>query len=291
MSRYNNLVDELRKIDLAESEASDRGQGLDPLLQEFVYDVPSLSPEAKITRTRRISEYYQERYNSTHGNISIAYNQTRTWAQKTYVSHWVKKIRKGYGLPESIESHEYSNTQIKASKEIAEEVIKFGIEIPEEDLYTDPKDDQYGRELEPHITIKWGLTTNDPTEIENILDGSVSPFQIVFGEVSMFSEEDKPYDVLKVDMDAGENLEKLHDLFSKLDNEDSHPEYVPHMTVAYVKKGIGKKYVGDKHFVGLEMGVDCFEFKDTKGNSQQIILSSNEDNFDKVSPDPTKEEK
>lgn len=423
MSSINEMFDELKKINLAEREADDRGQGLEPLIQEFVYDVHGLEDEDRIRRTRLISDYYNQIYNRTHGRADVAYKQTKRWATKVFVQHWVDKTVGAYGNPvglgeawkdhpdpsgflraahapencllvwwynpftgefrksrdpnanhkddnvllsdkmlpmwvrgrvfefmnkvylmayfdrlqpravnylrdlydlcrraigkdidvtmdmngddisdlfesweaykievsstgkwsineainEEVVKHSYSNTQIKASKDVAEAVIKFGLEIPEEEIYTDPEDTQYGRELEPHITIKWGLTTNDPNEVENIMDGNVKPFQIVFGKMSIFSEDDQPYDVLKVDMDAGDNLNKLHKLFSELDNEDSHPEYIPHMTVAYVKKGEGKKYVGNDDFVGLEMGVDCFEFRDQEGNSKQIVLGGTEE--------------
>ena len=327
--RINDLVDELKKINLAEHIADDRDEGLDLLLQEFVFDVQGLSGEEQVRRTRIISECYYDIYNRYCGMTDVAINQTVKAAikitehdDKSIASDIndlikvqkndpiIKKEEYFRGLAnglivaksvvdgtdpkfvdakesvnETVDHHDYSNTQIKANKDVADEVIRFSMKIPENELYTDPDDPQYGRELYPHITIKWGLTTNDPKEIEDLLDDSVNPFQIVFGKVSMFSEDDKPYDVLKVDMDSGDNLQNLHDLFSTLENEDSHSDYIPHMTIAYVKKGEGKKYVDNKHFVGLEMGVDCFEFRDQNGNSTQIVLGSNEDNFDKVSPD------
>ena len=97
----NRLVEELKKIDLMEAEAFDYGQGLDPLLQEFVYDVPSLPEEARITRTRHISDYFQKVY-SRSANIAKAYKETKKWAMRSYVQHHIKKIRRTYGLPESL---------------------------------------------------------------------------------------------------------------------------------------------------------------------------------------------
>jgi 2'-5' RNA ligase len=172
----------------------------------------------------------------------------------------------------TVVQHEYSNTQIKATKEIAEKLIEFGQTIPDEELYIDPEDPQYGRELEPHITIKWGLITNDADEVTGLIDPSVKPFTVKFGKVSMFSEEDKPYDVLKIEVES-EEMKKLHELIGELENEDSHPDYVPHMTIAYVKKGEGEKYVGKDPFEGMEMKVEAFEFKDQKGDSTQVLLT------------------
>jgi hypothetical protein len=40
-----------------------------------------------------------------------------------------------------------------------------------------------------------------------------------------------------------ENRRKLNEIFSMLPNHDEHPEYHPHLTLAYVKKGCGEKYI------------------------------------------------
>jgi len=77
----NNLIEELKRIDLMEREADDCGQGLDSLLQEFVYDA-DLPDEDKIWRTRVISDYYKVVYDRSHGDVPTAYTATRRKAMK-----------------------------------------------------------------------------------------------------------------------------------------------------------------------------------------------------------------
>lgn len=112
----NDLIESLQKIDLAEAEAFDRGQGLEPLLQEFVYDVTYISDEDKIKRTRQISDYYNTVYNRCHGNTSIAYKQTHRWAEKIYFQHWAKKkkIKSYESLNEGAEHDCFRNAAIYA---------------------------------------------------------------------------------------------------------------------------------------------------------------------------------
>lgn len=100
MSSFINLVEELKRIGLAEAEAFDLGIGLDPLLNEFVYNIPSLPDEAKIHRLRTIAEYYKKIYNQS-GNVKLAYTETRKWAMQTFVKHHIDKRRKELGLTES----------------------------------------------------------------------------------------------------------------------------------------------------------------------------------------------
>ena len=102
----NELFENLKKINLEERESYDRGQGLEPLLQEFVYDVSSLPEEARVNRIRSISDYYKE-VCARSGRANIAYDETRKWAMKTYVQHHIRKIRREYGLEESSKLSHY----------------------------------------------------------------------------------------------------------------------------------------------------------------------------------------
>jgi 2'-5' RNA ligase len=185
-------------------------------------------------------------------------------------------FRTNESINEEIEKHSYSNTQLRIPREITEKVLEFGLSIPDEKVYTDPEDPAYGRELNPHITIKYGLVTENPDDIENLVEDDVYAFPVKLGKVSLFSKDDKPYDVVKVGVES-EELHRLHNLFSKLENKDGNPEYVPHMTVAYVKKGMGDDYVGRDDFDGMEFVADSFDFKDQSGNGKQIVLNLKED--------------
>jgi len=91
------------------SEGIERGVGLESLLQEFAYDMASLSEEDKTNRIKKITSYYMVLLDKTK-NVPKAYRETRKWANQIYVQHHAKNIRKGYGLEE------------KTDKEIASEI-------------------------------------------------------------------------------------------------------------------------------------------------------------------------
>jgi 2'-5' RNA ligase len=171
-------------------------------------------------------------------------------------------------------SYKYSSTQVDAPVEVAEKVLAFSLAIPEDEIYRDPEDPSLGRELGPHITIKYGLETTNPEDVEKLAkESKVGEIDIVLKEISLFESDDTPYDVVKIDVQSP-NLHELNKLFSTLPNADTHPEYKPHLTVAYVKKGIGKKYEGVEEFVGVNFKSDCFYFKSSTGDSKKIDLAS-----------------
>lgn len=116
--------------------------------------------------------------------------------------------------------------------------------INKEDLYED--EPGFGAEKEPHVTILFGFHKNvDIDKIkEMVKDQDLKSIKIKSKGISMFKGED--YDVIKFDIES----EVLHDLNKLMtDNFDytsDFPNYHPHMTIAYVKKGKGKKYIDKK---------------------------------------------
>lgn len=179
--------------------------------------------------------------------------------------------------------YKYSSTQVEIPHDIAEKVLAFTLSISDEKVYTDPEDPSLGRELEPHVTIKYGLETKLPDEVEALVKDEKKAIEVTLKTISLFEPEDKPYDVLKIDVES-KDLSRLHDLFSQLPNQDTHPEYKPHCTLAYVKKGQGRDYLNNTNFDGMTFKTDCFYFKGSDGSSKKIELSVvpfNEENMNK----------
>jgi 2'-5' RNA ligase len=176
-------------------------------------------------------------------------------------------------LVENSGNHKYSSTQIEAPKEIAEGVLRFSLNIPDEEIYDDITDPSFGRELDIHITVKYGLETINYEDINKILNGLKEPLEIKLGKISCFYGKDieKFYDVVKVEVESN-SLVEMHELLNKLPNKDEHPEYKPHMTIAYVKEGFGKKYEGNKTFEGLVFKFDTLRFNSKDKSSKDIPL-------------------
>lgn len=167
--------------------------------------------------------------------------------------------------------HTYSSTQIQAPKELADKVLEFSAKIPEEDLYVE--DGDYGRETDIHVTIKYGLVTDSPTAIHTALEEyGGKEIKVKLGKTSLFEAKgDTKFDVLKITVES-EELVELHELLSKLENGDKHPTYKPHMTIAYLKAGLGKKYDGRTEFEGETFIAKDFWFKGKTGTDKKIDL-------------------
>lgn len=115
--------------------------------------------------------------------------------------------------------------------------------IKKEDVYDVPG---YGIEDKPHTTALFGFIDEktNPKDVEKatrkILEGK-KKIEAKLKELSLFKNKD--FDVLKFDIESDD----LHDLNKALRKEfeykNDHPDYHPHMTIAYLKPGTGEKYV------------------------------------------------
>jgi hypothetical protein len=154
--------------------------------------------------------------------------------------------------------YKLSTTQIDLPKEIGGHIIQWGeLNIADDDLYIDEKDG-CGRETEQHVTVLYGLTDATPPEELTKIVESTKPFLIEFAGVSIF--ENEKYDVIKI----GVVSEGLHNLQSQIrkacPNENKFPDYQPHCTIAYVKKGKGKKYAGEDVFKAAKVPRDFWAY-------------------------------
>ena len=140
-----------------------------------------------------------------------------------------------------------------------QQVVDFQKTIRPEDIYTEDKNGGYGLETEPHCTLLYGLHNEvKVSEVSNILNN------IQFGECKIYNPslfENEKFDVLKFDVGyptrGGSFLHKANKQLTQLPHTTSYPDYHPHMTVAYLKPGMGKKYVES---LG---GVPAFIYKPT----------------------------
>lgn len=79
--------------------------------------------------------------------------------------------------------------------------------------------------------------------------------------------------MLKVDVESPD-LHKLNRLISRLvPTHDTHPRYQPHMTLAYLKKGRGAKYAGDKSLSGQKLTFQSIVFSGRKGHKETLPLT------------------
>jgi len=169
------------------------------------------------------------------------------------------------------------NLQFEIGQQTGKAILDFGRSIPESDLYKGEEGSDsyssgdYGRETAPHITLLYGPNT-PPEEIQKALN-QIGPVSVTLGKVSLFSGEKSPYDVVKIDVHSPE-LQKLHsDLKSRFGTASEFKDYHPHITIAYVKKGEGKKYSGDTRFEGQQLSLDVLTHSDRDSLKTHLPLS------------------
>jgi len=114
--------------------------------------------------------------------------------------------------------------------------------IDPEDVYEDEHDQTYGIQNNPHVTILYGLhdgVTED--QVKSVFDEFTGDINIEVDGIGIF-ENDK-FDVVKFNVNPDGSLQELHNKLSNFPNSNEFPDYKPHITIAYVKKGTGMKYV------------------------------------------------
>jgi 2'-5' RNA ligase len=143
-------------------------------------------------------------------------------------------------IKESINGHKYGCVMIEVPVSNWDEITS-SID-PEDIFYADENDDPKGIQENPHLTILYGLH-DDVTEdqVKSVFEGFTGDINIEVDGVGIF-ENDK-FDVVKFNVNPDGALQHLHDELSKFPNSDQFPDYKPHITICYTKKGTGKKYV------------------------------------------------
>jgi hypothetical protein len=146
-------------------------------------------------------------------------------------------------IPEKItliENHKYEYGCLMSYFDIPiwNDVLKL---IDDDDLYAE--EDGFGLEHEPHATILFGIHDDKVNidDIKNELIG-IDEIQVNVKGITNFSNDNEPYDVVKFDIES-DLLHQLNKKMNKFPNTNEF-DFNPHMTIGYVKKGLGNKYNG-----------------------------------------------
>jgi len=167
---------------------------------------------------------------------------------------------------------DYSCLMLTLPPKLSEEVRGLSDKIAEDDLYHGEagEEDKYGREADPHITIKYGIHSKDPEDVKELLYDA-GPATVTCGSTTLFEGDDKPYDVVKIDVTSPQLTELNRLMSDNLECTDTYPEYHPHITLAYVKKGKGRKYT-NADLEDYEAQSADLDFSDGDGNHTALKL-------------------
>lgn len=142
-----------------------------------------------------------------------------------------------------------------------------------EDLYTE--EEGLGFEEEPHITVLYGLHDDVKVDdVRNTVKETMGEQKDVVAElagISMF--ENEKFDVLKFDV-VSNDLKKLNKAVTKFPYTSDYPDYVPHMTIAYLKAGTGKKYC-KKFKEPVVLKSSGFTYSDPYGKKVEFKVGKN----------------
>lgn len=162
--------------------------------------------------------------------------------------------------------HKYACAMLGLPEPLRSQVRSLAGRVCPSDLAED------GVEGDPHLTLLYGLLDDD-AEGPLAVASALGPASVVLGPVGVFEKGD--CDVVHVEV-LGEHPHLMHAALRCLPHRLTHPEYRPHVTLAYVKKGLGRKYAGRHKLMGRPYVLDDFVFADRKGNRRNVALGARE---------------
>ena len=208
--------------------------------------------------------------------FSLAFDEThdvvKAASMATACGQTAEAKPEGAELSTDGEPHKYASTQFDIadggylrSQGSPIPVLKaLAAAIPDDVLAKDGREDSF------HVTIRYGLEVADDSGVQEIVKG-FGPVEIEFGPVSLF--ETAEHDVVKVEV-RGTALHKLNEDLAALPHIDTHPTYTPHCTLAYVRSGKGKEYVGKSGLEGMKTSFDALTFSDLDRKKTAVPLGA-----------------
>lgn len=138
-------------------------------------------------------------------------------------------------------------------------IMEYIKNISQECVYEE-EGKHYGKELNPHITILYGIEPMSEGTAKHILSHIPKRISATLGKISKFENVGMPYDVLKVEVQSP-HLTRIHESLKRTcENKWAWPGYAPHVTLAYVKKGTCNECVGDNRFAGTKVMFETFMY-------------------------------
>lgn len=133
----------------------------------------------------------------------------------------------------------------------------------------------WGMETDSHITVLYGITDETPTDkvAETCTSYFTRPLSLKIGkQIKYFDNEDSSVAYVPVECQV---LEDLHyALAEALPNADTHPKYIPHLTLCYLKPG-GR--LSSDSLDAFEWQANTIYISDAAGQLLPVLCKSAED--------------
>lgn len=166
--------------------------------------------------------------------------------------------------------YEKSSVQFEVPNQIADMIKSYAEQLPEQIIAED------GIETESHCTVLYGVLSNNFSDVQNVLQGNsllhnTRPFKVTLGDISFFEGDEN--DVMKIDVISQDLLDLNKKLRDNLEYSNDYDNYIPHITIAYLKSGSAKKLDDNmKVFDGMDFMVDELTFHTADDKKTRLPL-------------------
>lgn len=174
--------------------------------------------------------------------------------------------RKGQSRTAMAGPHKYATTQVDVPGLLRGRIVGIGRAIADAWLA------EQGRETSPHVTVLYGLA--DGYGIAEAVSG-FGPASFDLGRVTSFDGvEEGTADALVIEV-RSDCLRRLRDALLELPHKEQTHEYRPHITIAYVKPGLGQDLASklDGMLDGESVTVTSLTFNNKFGGQRRFPLT------------------